>query len=145
MGLRIFAGLLALVCLVIVVFADTIANFLRDKNILGFGIEKYHNESNTKIRIFGMLGVIVFGAVVTQSTQLITGMIILVIGIISVKYSTYIYNLMAIGGMGNSAWFKGDSLIKFAGVLMVIAGSLWMSGITQMILRAIFESGGMVQ
>jgi len=145
MGMRIIAGILFIACIGIIALAESIADFLRERSLFGFGMEKYSNESVTKIRILGFLSMLVAGVLVTQSSQLIIGMIMIAIGLLILQYSFAVYNFMASAGMGNSPWFKGDDGVKLAGLLMVLGGALWMSGVTQAILFGIFETGGLVR
>ncbi len=143
MAVRIFALLLCIGFIVIISLAESISDYLREKNLFGFGIARYRNESVTRVRLWGMIGLLLSGVLVTQSSQLIIGIIMITLGLITLQYSVPIYNFVASAGMSGSAWFKGDDGIKLAGVLMVIGGGLWMSGLTQTIIVMIFRSGGL--
>lgn len=145
MGMRILAGLLFISFIGVVSLAEGISDFLRERSMFGFGMAKYRNESTTKVRVLGFLGMLVSGVLITQSSQLIIGMIMIALGLLILQYSFTVYNFIASAGMGNSPWFKGDDGVKLAGLLMVLGGALWMSGVTQAILFGIFRTGGLVR
>jgi len=81
-----------------------------------------------------ILALIIFFTILASGrTQLIVGMIGMIMGGLIMYYSESIHRTFGIGGGVNSK-FRGDTQVKLVGLIICILSALWMSGITQGIL-----------
>jgi hypothetical protein len=125
-----------------IVYSKKISDYLVEKNWLGFNKNQSKDYLISKVRTTAIVGSIIFGILMSNNWQFIIGLIIVGIGYITLRYSVPIHRLLAETGLGNTPWFRGDNAVKLAGVVMMIAGALWMSGVTQAIFLGIFRFGG---
>lgn len=117
--------------------------FLEDRGWLKLGLERSELEKLNIIRgiIFAMITI--FTILSTGKTQLIVGMIGIILGIIIMYNSESIHRTFGIGGSPNSK-FRADTKIKIVGLIMCILSALWMSGITQSLLYAFLKTANLI-
>ena len=141
---QIISFLLFTVFLSGILYAPQITDFLIKKEWLGFDKTRSKNEQVAKIKLYSSFGTIVFGILMTNNGRLIVGIIMIAIGVITIRNSVKIYRLISSAGVGDMPWFRGDNGVKVAGIFMVIFGAWWMSGLTQTLLLNFFRGGGLI-
>jgi hypothetical protein len=105
-------------------------NFLEDRGWLKLALDKSELERLTLIRAILIALIIFFVILASGKTQLIVGMIGMIMGALIMYYSEAIHRMFGIGG-GPDSKFRGDTQVKLIGLIMCILSGLWMSGITQ--------------
>ena len=118
-------------------------NFLEDRGWLKLGLERSELERLSIIRGILFALIIVFTILASGNTQLIFGLIGVVIGGLLMYYSEPIHRVFGIGGGPNSK-LKGDTKVKIAGLIICIVSALWMSGITQGLLFWFLETSNLL-
>jgi hypothetical protein len=108
-------------------------NFLEDRGWLKLGLERSELERLNIIRSIIFVLIIIFVILTSGKTQLIVGMIGMVIGGLIMYYSEVIHRVFGIGG-GPDSKFRADTKVKLVGLGITVLSALWMSGITQSIL-----------
>jgi hypothetical protein len=108
-------------------------NFLEDRGWLKLGLERSELERLNIIRGIILALIIFFTILASGRTQLIVGMIGMIMGGLIMYYSESIHRTFGIGGGVNSK-LRGDTQVKLVGLTICILSALWMSGITQGIL-----------
>ncbi|MEY2985792.1 MAG: hypothetical protein RJB24_21 [Candidatus Parcubacteria bacterium] len=107
-------------------------NFLEDRGWLKLGLERSELERLNIIRGIILALIIFFTILASGRTQLIVGMIGMIMGGLIMYYSESIHRTFGIGGVNSK--LRGDTQVKLVGLIMCILSALWMSGITQGIL-----------
>lgn len=105
-------------------------NFLEDRGWLKLGLEKSELERLNIIRAIIFSLIISFVILASGRTQLIVGMIGIIMGGLIMYYSEPIHRIFGIGG-GPDSKFRADTKVKLVGLIITILSALWMSGITQ--------------
>ncbi len=105
-------------------------NFLENRGWLKLGLEKSELERLNLIRGIIFAFIAFFVILASGKTQLIVGMLGMIIGGLIMYYSEPIHRVFGIGGQLGSK-FRGDSKVKIVGLAIFILSALWMSGITQ--------------
>jgi len=118
-------------------------NFLEDRGWLKLGLERSELERLSIIRGILFALIVVFTILASGNTQLIFGLIGLVIGGLLMYYSEPIHRVFGIGGGPNSK-LKGDTKVKLVGLIICILSALWMSGITQGLLFWFLETANLL-
>lgn len=105
-------------------------NFLEDRGWLKLGLERSELERLNIIRGIILALIIFFTILASGRTQLIVGIIGMIMGGLIMYYSESIHRTFGIGGGVNSK-LRGDTQVKLVGLIMCILSALWMSGLTQ--------------
>jgi|GEM_PF-727397 hypothetical protein len=105
-------------------------NFLEDRGLLKLGLERSELERLNIIRAIIFALIIIFVILASGKTQLIVGMIGMIMGGLIIYYSEIIHRVFGIGG-GPDSKFRADTKVKLVGLVICILSALWMSGITQ--------------
>ncbi len=119
-------------------FPKIILNILSLTNLIEIQQETSQHPLMNKIRLASIGSIVVALIFISGSQNLIWGFLGILIGILITKQSYTIYTWM--GDQFEVGPFKGDSLIKICGVVLVIASAFYMSGITQSLLRNFFQT-----
>lgn len=118
-------------------------DFLEDRGWLKLGLERSELEKLNIIRGIIFALITIFTILSTGKTQLIVGMIGIILGAIIMYNSEAIHRTFGIGGGPNSK-FRADTKIKIVGLIMCILSALWMSGITQSLLYIFLKTANLV-
>jgi len=108
-------------------------NFLEDRGWLKLALERSELERLNIIRAIIFALIIFFTILASGKTQLIVGIIGMIMGGLIMYYSESIHRTFGIGGGVNSK-LRGDTQVKLVGLIMCILSALWMSGLTQKLL-----------
>ena len=105
-------------------------DLLENRGWLKLGLERSELEKLNIIRGIIFALIVIFTILASGRTQLIVGLIGMIIGGLIMYYSEAIHRMFGIGGQAGSR-FRADSKIKIVGLLICLFSALWMSGITQ--------------
>ena len=118
-------------------------DFLENKGWLKLGLEKSELEKLNIIRGIIFALIVFFTILASGRTQLIVGVIGIIIGGLIMYYSEHIHRVFGIGGGPNSK-FRADTKIKIVGLIICILSALWMSGITQGLLLWFLKTANLI-
>ncbi|NBP57073.1 hypothetical protein EBU71_11185 [bacterium] len=118
-------------------------NFLEDRGWLKLALEKSELERLNIIRAILFALIIFFTILASGKTQLIVGIIGMIMGGLIMYYSESIHRVFGIGGGVNSK-LRGDTQVKLVGLIMCILSALWMSGNTQGMLIWFLETSNLI-
>jgi hypothetical protein len=118
-------------------------DFLEDRGWLKLSLEKSELEKLNIIRsiLFGLI--VIFVILSSGKTQLIVGIIGIIMGGLIMYYSEPIHRVFGIGGGSNSK-LRGDTKVKLVGLVICILSALWMSGITRGLLIWFLETSNLL-
>ncbi|MEY3471230.1 MAG: hypothetical protein RLZZ223_580 [Candidatus Parcubacteria bacterium] len=125
------------------IYVVQLKDFLENRGWLKLGLERSELEKLNIIRGIIFALITIFTILSTGKTQLIVGMIGIILGIIIMYNSESIHRTFGIGGGPNSN-FRGDTKVKLVGLIMCILSALWMSGITQTLLYLFLRTANVI-
>jgi hypothetical protein len=105
-------------------------DLLENRGWLKLGLERSELEKLNIIRGIIFALIVIFTILASGRTQLIVGLIGMIIGGLIMYYSEAIHRMFGIGGQPGSR-FRADGKVKIVGLLICLFSALWMSGITQ--------------